>query len=133
VSVEALPESRIAILFGNIEYEIPEPLRIAEGDLAMPTDPENECMFHIMAPKHGDKRVVWDRRNIAEILAAEKMFKELIAQGMLAFYVDTKGKAMTGKDGTTLKPMPTFDAHAGKVIFMPMSHPATGKPIAVGG
>lgn len=96
----------------NLEQDIaiPETLKIlGDGE----KQPEFSSLFRIITQKDGDKRIVWDNRNIGEINDAKKMFNDLVAAGMCPFVVDPSGK----KSPT---PMAEFDPHAGEVIFAPI-------------
>ena len=71
-------------------------------------------MFRIMTAKDGDKRVVWDSRDLAQIADAKAMFDELIEEGLVPYRVDFNGKV-------TSEVMDEFDPDAEEVIFLPVS------------
>lgn len=70
-------------------------------------------MFRVLTKKDGDKRLVWNRLNMAEIDAARTMFGDLIKQGMAAYRVDGKGRQSS-------EIMADFDPLAEEVIFVPV-------------
>ncbi len=98
-------ESREVSCFNNISV-IPDSLKIVEHDYKAQ---EGEHCFHVMSPKDGDKRIVWNSRNIAEINDAKKMFNDLISKGFLPYRI---------KDGQQSKEVMTeFDPHSGEVMM----------------
>lgn len=76
-------------------------------------------MFRILDTQHGDKRVVWNRRNLPEIRSAKKMFDELVTEGLVPYRVDVGGVR-------TNSVMQEFDATAEEVLFAPVQ-------LAIGG
>ena len=101
----------VPILQGSVltvPVAIPKPLRVLDGV----EPPPKHGMFHIMNPRDGDKRIVWDSNSLAEIRAAKQMFDDLVKQGSQPFHVGTGGKA-------TAKKMDEFDPMAEQVIFLP--------------
>ena len=99
----------------TVQVAIPKPLRVLEG--AVP--PPNHGVLHIMNPKDGDKRVVWDSGSLAEIRAAKEMFDNLKKQGLTPYQVGTAGKATSQK-------MEEFDPMAEQVLFLPLKLAAGG-------
>lgn len=75
---------------------------------------ENQHVFRIMTAKDGDKRVVWDCRDLNQIADAKAMFDECIEEGLVPYRVDYNGKM-------TSEVMDEFDADAEEVIFLPIS------------
>jgi len=100
----------------TVQVAIPKPLRVLDG--AVP--PPKHGIFHIMNPKDGDKRIVWNSDSLAEIRAAKEMFDDLVRQGSQPYHVGTGGKATSRK-------MDEFDPMAEQVIFLP------GKQLQAGG
>jgi hypothetical protein len=77
--------------FGNVDVPVPDGLRVL-GD-GQTHDPERgEFVFCILTPRDGDKRILWNRRSIAEVNDARKMFDDLVAQGMTPHRVGTNGE-----------------------------------------
>lgn len=110
--------------FGNMCVAIPKSIQTPvlsdeELDSMYALMSEDMRIFRIMTPSEGDKRVIWNSRNIAEIADAKKMFLDLIKQGMIPFRVGLDGKQSSER-------MDTFDPSASEVIFLPM-------PAIVGG
>ncbi|MFA5766864.1 MAG: hypothetical protein WC919_02995 [Candidatus Paceibacterota bacterium] len=93
----------------TVKVAIPKPLHVLDG--AIP--PPNHGVLHIMNPKDGDKRIVWDSGSLAEIRAAKEMFDDLVEKGLSPFRVGTNGKASSDK-------MQEFDPMAEQVIFIPV-------------
>src|SRR6516162_10002851 len=52
-----------------------------------------ERTFRFLTPKDGDKRIVWDSRDMDQIEEAKAMFDECIAKGLVPYRVGTDGKA----------------------------------------
>jgi hypothetical protein len=71
-------------------------------------------IFRVMTAKDGDKRVIWDCRDLAQINDAKAMFDELVAQGLVPYKVGFDG-------GATSEVMDMFDPAAEEVIFLPTS------------
>lgn len=71
-------------------------------------------VFRIMTAKDGDKRVVWDCRDLDQIADAKTMFDDCIEQGLVPYRVDFNGKV-------TSEVMDEFDPDAEEVIFLPVS------------
>ena len=91
-------------------FDVPDELTVlAEGE----TPNSDQGCFRLLTEKAGDERVVWNRLNIAEINAAEEMFKSLIKKGLTPYKVGTGGKK-------TSEVMKIFDPLAEEVIFMPI-------------
>lgn len=91
---------------------VPDNLKIVEFIEETPL--ENFGVFRIMTPKDGDKRVVWDRRDFAQILEAKSMFDDCVVKGLMPYRVGLNGKA-------SAEIMTEFDAHAEEIIFLPIS------------
>jgi hypothetical protein len=92
----------------TVQVPIPEPLRVLDG--AVP--PPKHGVLHIMNPKDGDKRIIWDSSSLAQIRAAKEMFDRLVKEGLEPYCVGVGGKA-------SVKKMEEFDPMAEQVIFMP--------------
>ena len=93
------------------EIRIPDSLTIL-GDRQ--EVPKGRCVMRIMTKRDGDKRVVWNPDDLCEIADAERMFMELVEQGLVPYKVGTNGKA-------TSEVMDRFDPYAGEVIFLPVA------------
>jgi hypothetical protein len=78
-----------------------------------------ERCFRFLTPKDGDKRVVWDSRDMDQIEEAKAMFDECVAKGMVPYRVGTDGKA-------TSEVMDEFDPEAEEIIFLPIAQVAGG-------
>jgi hypothetical protein len=89
---------------------VPDSLRILEDH---ENPPEGFGVFRVMTPKDGDKRVVWDCRDMDQIEDAKAMFDQLIQEGLVPYKVGTDGRA-------TSEVMDEFDPHAEEVIFLPV-------------
>lgn len=94
-----------------VGINVPDTLRVLK-DYEAP--PEGYGVFRIMTPKDGDKRVVWDCRDMAQIDEAKAMFDKLIQEGLVPYKVGLDGKA-------TSEVMDEFDPHAEEVIFLPVA------------
>lgn len=94
-----------------VGISVPENLRVLEDH---ENPPEGFGVFRIMTPKDGDKRVVWDCRDIAQIEEAKTMFDQLIQEGLVPYKVGLDGKA-------TSEVMDEFDPYAEEVIFLPVA------------
>jgi len=99
-----------------LTIEIPESLTILDLDSKIP---EHSGVMRVMTPEDGDKRVVWDRRDFAQIRDAKETFDKLVAQGAVPYKAGTDGKA-------TSDVMDEFDPHAEEVIFVPIAAIAGG-------
>lgn len=99
------------------EFDIPESLGIIDDAKEVP--PVGHGCFRIMTPNDGDKRVIWDSGDFAQIREAKEMFDELIAEGLVPYRVGTNGQASADV-------MDEFDPHAEEVIFIPMPMVAGG-------
>lgn len=80
---------------------------------------KGQRIFRILTAKDGDKRIVWDSREIAQIEDAKTMFDECVAKGLVPYWVGTNGRA-------TSEVMDEFDAEAEEVIFLPIARVAGG-------
>lgn len=89
--------------------EIPENFQPAKGF---------GCL-RFMTPKDGDKRVVWDSRDFAQISDAKAMFDQAVLQGLVPYRVGVNGHASS-------ETMTEFDPYAEEVIFLPISMVAAG-------
>lgn len=76
--------------------------------------PEGFGCFRIMTPKDGDKRVVWDSRDFAQISEAKSMFDELVIKGLVPYCVGVNGRASS-------EVMVEFDPYAEEIIFLPVA------------
>lgn len=100
----------------DVEVRIPDSLTIL-GDREQV--PKGRCVMRVMTKKDGDKRVVWNPDDLAEIADAERMFMELVEQGLVPYKVGTDGRA-------TSEVMDKFDPWAGEIIFLPVAAVAGG-------
>jgi len=75
-------------------------------------------MFRILNQIDGDKRLVWNRMNMADINEAEKMFNSFIGEGMVAHRI--------GGDGKPGVKIENFDPTAEEIIFIPMKMVTAG-------
>lgn len=95
---------------------VPTSLRVLkDGDSIAP----HERMIRIMTIKDGDKRIVWDCRDLDQINEAKDMFDECVQQGLVPYKVGVDGKA-------TSEVMEEFDPSAEEVIFLPIGLVAGG-------
>lgn len=101
----------------SAKIKIPDSLQILDTPDEKP--PEGFGAFRIMTPKDGDKRVVWDKRDFAQIIEAKAMFDECVAQGLVPYLVGLDGRA-------TAEVMTEFDPHAEEIIFLPIAMVAGG-------
>lgn len=102
---------------GNLKatLDIPDSLDVPEN--FKPT-PGLGC-FRFMTPKDGDKRVVWDSRDFAQISDAKIMFDQAVLQGLVPYRVGVNGRASSDV-------MAEFDPYAEEIIFLPVSMVAAG-------
>ena len=89
------------------EVEIPATLKVLEASEDVPA---GHSVFSILNQEDGDKRVVWDSRNLAEIRDAKDLFDSLIVEGMIPYCVDASGKK-------TSEVMSLFDPVAEEVLM----------------
>jgi len=103
---------------GNLEQEIdvPDTLRFLEDG---ETVPPGHCIMRIVNQKDGDKRVVWDSRDMRQIADAKETFDKLVAEGLVPYRVDPQGRK-------TPEVMSEFDATAEEIIFSPIHALAGG-------
>jgi len=96
----------------TMTLEIPESLTILDN----PSDvPAKGCgAIRVMTPKDGDKRVVWDSRDFAQISDAKGMFDKLVLEGLVPYRVGVGGKSSS-------EVMTEFDSHAEEIIFLPIA------------
>src|SRR5271155_2225066 len=87
---------------------IPDSLRVLKDKEVIS---KNHRVFRILNPKDGDKRVVWDSRDLDQIEDAKVMFDECVEKGLVPYCVGRDGKA-------TNEVMDEFDAEAEEVIFL---------------
>jgi hypothetical protein len=80
---------------------------------------KHEGVFRIMTPQDGDKRIVWDKRDLAQINEAKEMFDECVAKGLVPYWVGKNGRA-------TSEVMDEFDPEAQEVIFLPIAQVCGG-------
>lgn len=111
IEVPIIKNSNVAGKIG-----IPDSLRVLQ-DGEVPK--KGQHVFRILTVKDGDKRIVWDNRDINQIEDAKKMFDECIIAGLVPYCVGTNGKA-------TSEVMDEFDAEAEEVIFLPIAQVAGG-------
>ncbi len=78
-----------------------------------------ERCFRFLTPKDGDKRIVWDSRDMSQIEEAKAMFDECVSKGLVPYRVGTDGKASS-------EVMDEFDPDAEEVIFLPIAQVTGG-------
>lgn len=109
--------------FGNKPSKLSTTIKIPDnlGVMENPSQkaPEGFGCFRIMTPKDGDKRVVWDSRDFAQITEAKAMFDELVVQGLVPYCVGINGRASS-------EVMIEFDPYAEEIIFLPVAMVAGG-------
>lgn len=110
----AVAPDRKVRCFTNRDVEIPESFTIRLDAKKEP----GKVRWRFMTAKDGDKRVVWDSGDIAQITEARKLFDQLQKEGMEAYRV--------GQDGKPAQKMEKFDPHAEEVVFLPMRFVAGG-------
>lgn len=96
----------------SVKIKIPENLQVLDNPEEKPS--AGFGAFRIMTPKDGDKRVVWDKRDFAQIIEAKAMFDECVVQGLVPYRVGINGQA-------TAEVMAEFDPHAEEIIFLPIA------------
>jgi hypothetical protein len=79
---------------------------LADGE----STPERHATWRILTVKDGDKRVVWDTGDFAEMADAKRLFNECLAAGLVPYVCDESGRP-------TGEVMDTFDPSAGEVVF----------------
>jgi hypothetical protein len=89
------------------EVEIPATLKMLDDSEEIPA---GHSVFSILNQDDGDKRIVWDSRNLAEIRDAKDLFDRLIAEGMRPYVVTHDGKK-------THEIMTIFDPIAEEVLM----------------
>jgi len=99
----------------QVKLSIPDSLKIFNGNNAE----QGFGCFRFMTPKDGDKRIVWDSRNLIQINEAKAMFDEAVIQGLVPYLVGTNGRASS-------EIMPEFDPYAEEIIFLPIDMVAGG-------
>ena len=100
----------------TVRLEVPEKLKLLpDGELPQ----EGHGCFRFMTPKDGDKRIVWDCRDLEQIAEAKRMFDEAIQQGLVPYKVGVDGRA-------TSEVMDEFDPEAEEVMFLPVALVAGG-------
>lgn len=99
----------------SLKLKVPDNLELLEGNKA---NPGFGC-FRFMTPKDGDKRVVWDSRDFAQISEAKGMFDEAVLQGLVPYRVGVNGRASS-------EVMAEFDPYAEEIIFLPVAMVAGG-------
>jgi hypothetical protein len=95
----------------NNEVGLPASLKLLpDGERPSP----GQHIFRIMTAKDGDKRVVWDSRDLDQIVDAKTMFDECVEQGLVPYRVGFDGQ-------TTPEVMDEFDPSCEEVVFLPIS------------
>jgi len=89
------------------EVQIPASLKVLDDSEEIP---DGHSVFSILNQEDGDKRIVWDSRNLAEIRDAKDLFDSLIAEGMIPYCVDAGGQK-------TREVMTLFDPVAEEVLL----------------
>ncbi len=91
--------------------EIPDILQVLTGaDQPQP----GFGTFRILSIIHGDKRITWNARVMAEIAAAKDLFLKLIKEGLVPYKVGLNGQS-------TAEVLKEFDAFAEEIIFLPVA------------
>jgi hypothetical protein len=98
----------------NVSKTIKIPDNLGIMDSPSQKAPEGFGCFRIMTPQDGDKRVVWDSRDFAQITEAKSMFDELVIQGLVPYCVGVNGRASS-------EVMVEFDPYAEEIIFLPVA------------
>lgn len=99
------------------KINIPELLEVLENPKDQPE--KYHGVFRVITLKDGDKRIVWDKRDFAQIIDAKKMFDELLGKGLKPYKVGINGKP-------TAEIMNEFDQNAEEIIFLPRNMVAGG-------
>lgn len=104
-----------AVVGGNkLGEEVPMPnlkrLRLGEAR------PKGHGLMYVPTEAAGDERFCWDNADFAQIAEAKRFFNDMIAKGMVAYYVDPSG----AKSGRV---MAEFDPFAEEMIFAPINVP----------
>lgn len=73
--------------------------------------PAGYGLFRILHQDFGDKRLIWDASDFAQISEARQMFKDLVSQGFVPYIIDKK----TGEP--TQMPMAEFNPLAEEVFM----------------
>ena len=96
-----------------IDVDIPESLGMLDDAHAAP----DGCgMFRILTPQDGDKRVVWDSRDLRQINDAKDIFNDLVEEGLRPYRVDPSGRRSP-------EIMDEFDPSAEEIYFAPDQAP----------
>lgn len=99
----------------SIKLTIPDSLSILSENVSE----KGFGCFRFMTPKDGDKRVVWDSRDFAQISEAKAMFDEAVVKGLVPYRVGVNGRASS-------EVMAEFDPYAEEIIFLPVAMVAGG-------
>ncbi|MHA1948255.1 MAG: hypothetical protein ACW99G_02665 [Candidatus Thorarchaeota archaeon] len=92
----------------NGDIPIPSGIRVLnDGEEAG----ENDIILRIITQPDGDKRLVWDSTDFAQIADARELFNDLIAEGMQPYIIGEKGEV-------TKIVMDEFDALAEQVMMI---------------
>jgi hypothetical protein len=111
IEVQVLKGSRV-----TVPVTIPEKLKVLRDN---ETPKSGFGCFRVMTAKDGDKRVVWDARDLDQIEEAKAMFDQLIQEGLVPYKVGLDGKA-------TAEVMEEFDPYAEECLFLPIAAVAGG-------
>lgn len=104
-----------AVVGGNglsEEVKVPNLRRLRLGEAR----PKGHRLMSVPTEDAGDERFSWDANDFSQISEAKRFFNEMVAKGMVAFYVDPKGH----RSGEL---MVEFDPHAEEMIFAPINVP----------
>ena len=96
----------------SVKIKIPDKLGVM--DSPSQKAPQGFGCFRIMTPKDGDKRVVWDSNDFAQISEAKTMFDALVVEGLVPYHVGVNGRASS-------EVMVEFDPYAEEILFLPIS------------
>lgn len=102
----------------NVKENITVPKKLKVLKDKEPLQKWQRC-FRFLTPKDGDKRIVWDSRDLSQIEEAKTMFDQCVTKGLVPYRVGTDGKA-------TAEVMDEFDPEAEEVIFLPIAQVAGG-------
>ncbi len=107
------------------KIEVGNSLSIVDADTLASTEfIPRRCVWRILTPKDGDRRIVWNPESFTEINEARDMFRQLIAAGMVPYVCDAKGQP-------TGEVMDVFDPGSGEISFQDVLW--APKKLAVGG
>lgn len=74
------------------------------------TTPPGFALWRVLTASDGDKRIVWDTTDFAQMRDAKELFDQCIAAGMVPYICDDQGRP-------TGEVMSEFDPTSGEVVF----------------